>query len=102
MTEDTPPPPRIGPAAVTYMVAIIAGIAIWSSYRPGGWALAATIAAPVAALFWLARQAFLRRRASNCRNPAQRAYVRRSVPLMIAYVAALFVAIRLHDTLAPT
>jgi hypothetical protein len=102
MTEDSPLPPRIGPAAVTYVAAVLAALVVFIGYHPRGWALALTIAVPVAALGWLARQAFRRRRMSNCNNPAQRAYVRRSVPLMIAYVAALFVAIRLHDTIAPT
>src|SRR3954468_340980 len=102
MLEDSPRPPRIGPAAVTYFVALIAALCVWAAWRPEGWALALTVAAPVLALGWLARQAFRRRRMSNCNNAAQRAYVRRSVPLLIAYVAALFVAIRLHDTIAPT
>lgn len=102
MVEDTPPPPRIGPAAVTYIATFLAALYVWGAYRPQGAALALTVAAPVAALFWLAWQAYRRRRASNCNNPAQRAYARRVAPLMIAYVAALFFAIWLHERIAPT
>jgi hypothetical protein len=102
MVEDTPLPPRMGPAVVTYVATLLAAIYIWAAYHPQGVALALTIAAPVAALGWLARQGYRRRRLGNCNNTAQRAYTRRAVPLMIAYVAALFVAIWLHDAMAPT
>jgi hypothetical protein len=102
MVEDAPLPPRIGPAAVTYIATLLAALYIWTSYHPHGWVLALTVAAPVAALGWLALQAVRRRRMSNCNNPAQRTYVRRAAPMMIGYVAALFIAIRLHDTMAPT
>src|SRR4051812_32084198 len=102
MVEESPLPPRIGPAVVTYVVTLLAALAIWIAYHPQGLALALTIAAPVAALFWLPRQAFRRRRMGNCNNPAQRAYTRRAVPLMVAYVVALTVALWLHERLAPT
>ena len=102
MINDAPHPPRIGPAAVTYFITVIAALCVWLAWHPGGWALFLTLAAPVLALGWLARQALRRRRMSKCNNAAQRAYVRRSVPLLVAYVAALFLAIRLHDTIAPT
>ncbi len=101
MIEDGPTPPRIGFAAVTYMITVIAALCVWLVWRPEGLWLALTIAAPLAALFWLARQAFRRRRASSCSNAAQRAYQRRAIPLLIAYVACLTVAIWLHDTIAP-
>jgi len=102
MVEEAPLPPRMGPAAVTYVVTVIAAVYVWAAYRPQGVALALTIAAPVAALLWLARQGYRRRRMGSCNNAAQRAYQRRAVPLMIAYVAALAIAIWLHDRLAPT
>jgi hypothetical protein len=86
---------------VTYVVTLFASIYIWAAYRPTGLALALTIAAPVAALGWMARQGYRRRRMGSCDNPAQRAYTRRAVPLMIAYVAALTIAIWLHERLAP-
>lgn len=101
MVEDSPLPPRIGPAVVTYVVALFAAIYIWAAYRPTGIALVLTIAAPVAALGWMARQGYRRRRMGSCDNPAQRAYTRRAVPLMVAYVAALAIAIWTHDWLAP-
>ena len=102
MIEEKPLPPRMGPAVVTYVATFLAAIYVWVAYRPEGVALALTIAAPVAALLWLARQGYRRRRMGSCNNAAQRAYQRRAVPLMIAYVAALAIAIWLHDRLAPT
>ena len=102
MVEDSPLPPRIGPAMVTYVVVLLGALSIWIAYHPQGPALALIVAAPVAALAWLARQAYRRRRMGNCNNPAQRAYTRRAVPLMIAYVAALALALWLHERLAPT
>jgi len=102
MVEEAPLPPRMGPAVVTYVATFLAAIYVWAAYRPQGVALALTIAAPVAALLWLARQGYRRRRMGSCNNAAQRAYQRRAVPLMIAYVAALAIAIWLHDRLAPT
>ena len=102
MVEEAPLPPRIGPACVTYVVTVIAAIYVWVAYRPQGAALALTIAVPVAAFGWLARQAYRRRRMGNCSNPAQRAYLRRFVPLMVAYVAALSAAIWSHERFAPT
>src|SRR3954469_17077877 len=101
MVEETPMP-RMGPAMVAYVVTLLAAIAVWTAFHPHGLALALTIGAPVAALGWLARQAYLRRRMGSCNNPAQRAYQRRAVPLMIAYVAALAIAIWVHEKMAPS
>lgn len=101
MTEDAPMP-RFGPAIVTYVVTLIAAIGVWATYHPRGVALALTLAAPAAALLWLARQAYLRRRMGSCTNVAQRAYQRRAIPLMLAYVAALVGANWLHELLEPT
>jgi hypothetical protein len=92
----------MGPAAVTYVVTVIAAVYVWAAYRPQGAVLALTIAVPVTALAWLAGQAYRRRRMGNCSNPAQRAYLRRFVPLMIAYVVTLSAAIWSHDRFAPT
>jgi hypothetical protein len=102
MVEDSPLPPRMGPAVVTYVAAFLAALYVWIAYHPQGLALALTIAAPVAAFGWLARQGYRRRRMGSCNNAAQRAYQRRAVPLMVAYVAALAFAIWVHDAMAPT
>jgi FtsH-binding integral membrane protein len=101
MVEESPLQPRMGPAVVTYVVTLFAAIYVWATYEPRGVAMVLTIAAPVAAFGWLARQAYRRRRSGSCTNPAQRAYQRRAIPLMIAYVAALFVAIWVHERMAP-
>ena len=101
MSEDAPMP-RMGPAIMAYVVTLIGAIAVWAAFHPRGIALALTLAAPAAALLWLARQAYLRRRMGSCTNVAQRTYQRRAVPLMLAYVAALALAITLHERLAPT
>jgi hypothetical protein len=101
MTDDSPLPPRMGPALVTYVFTVIAALYVWEAWHPEGVALALTIAMPVAALAWLARQGWRRRRSGNCNNAAQRAYQRRAVPLMLAYVVALSAALWLHDRIAP-
>jgi hypothetical protein len=101
MVEDAPMP-RMGPAVVAYVVTLLAAIWVWTACHPHGLALALTIIVPVAALGWLARQAYRRRRMGSCNNAAQRAYQRRAVPLMIAYVAALAIAIWVHENMAPT
>jgi len=102
MAEESPLPPRMGPAVVTYVATLLAALYVWVAHHPQGALLALTIAAPVAALLWLARQGWRRRRMGNCSNAAQRAYFRRAVPLIGAYVAALCVAIGLHERIAPT
>jgi hypothetical protein len=102
MVEDSPLPPRVGPAVVTYVATLLAALYVWIAYHPQGAALVLTLGAPVAAFAWLARQAYRRRRMSKCNNVAQRAYARRAVPMMVAYVVALFVSIGLHERLAPT
>ena len=102
MVEDTTLPPRMGPAMVAYVASFLGALIVWIAFRPEGLWLILILAPPAASLAWLARQAYRRRRMGECNNLAQRAYRRRAVPLMIAYVAALTVALWLHDTLAPT
>ena len=102
MVEDTSIPPRMGPAMVAYVASVLGALIVWIAFRPEGLWLVLILAPPAASLAWLARQAYRRRRMGECNNLAQRAYRRRAVPLMIAYVAALAVAIWLHESLAPT
>ena len=92
-------PPRVGIPVMVYMVTLLGALYIWQAFRPERLFLAATIAAPAAALAWLAQRAIARRRASDCRSAAARAYVRRFIPLMIAYVVLLFGAVRLHEAM---
>ena len=95
-------PPRIGPAAVTYMITLLGAVYVWHAFRPGGLLLALTLAAPLAALAWMAERAIARRRASDCRSVATRAFLRRFIPFMIGYVVSLFGAVRLHDAMEPS
>ena len=46
MVEDSPSPPRIGPAMVAYIAAFLAAIYVWLAWHPQGLALALTIASP--------------------------------------------------------
>jgi len=103
MSSDTsePKPPRLGIPVMVYMGTLLAALYVWQAFRPGGLFLAVTIAAPAAALAWMAQRAIARRRVSDCRSVAARAYVRRFVPLMIAYVLLLFGANWLRDTVQP-
>jgi hypothetical protein len=94
--------PRIGVPVLCYVAATLGAILVWTVWRPEGLALAVTIAVPVAALGWLIGRGFARRRAGSCSTPAQRAYVRRFVPMMIAYVVILLGAIWLKKNLAPS
>ncbi|MEA3030965.1 MAG: hypothetical protein QOG13_2290 [Sphingomonadales bacterium] len=104
MADDDAPEklPRIGVAVLCYVVATLGAIFVWATWRPQGLALAVTIAVPVAALGWLIGRGFARRRAGGCSTPAQRAYVRRFVPMMIAYVVILLGAVWLKKNVAPS
>ena len=100
--DDDPNLPRTGIWVVLYVVAVLGAIGVCFLYRPSGVWLALTIAVPAAALGWMIRQARRHRRASGGASPAQRAYLRRFVPLMGAYVIILFGAIWLNKAAAPT
>jgi hypothetical protein len=84
------------------MSTLAGAVYVWHAFRPGGVLLALTIAAPLAALAWMAERAIARRRASDCRSVATRAFLRRFIPLMIAYVLLLFGANWLRDSLHPS
>jgi hypothetical protein len=94
--------PRIGVSVLSYVVTLLGALFVWATWHPRGIALAVTIAVPVAALGWLIGVGFARRRAGGCSTPAQRAYMRRFVPMMIAYVVILMGAIWLKRHVAPS
>lgn len=94
--------PKIGLPTIVYVGSFLAALAVWEIWHPQGIALAVTIAVPVTALGWLIGRGFARRRAGSCSTPAQRAYLRRLVPMMIAYVVILLAAIWLKKNVAPS
>ena len=100
--EDDPGLPRTGIWVVLYVVSVLGAIGVCFVYRPSGAWLALTIAVPVVALTLMIRQARRHRRASGGASLAQRAYLRRFLPLMGAYVVILFAAIWLNKAVAPT
>jgi len=100
--SDEPDPPKIGLPSIVYIGSFLAALAVWEIWHPQGIALAVTIAVPVAALGWLIGRGLARRRAGSCSTPAQRAYLRRFIPMMIAYVVILLAAIWLKKNVAPS
>jgi hypothetical protein len=99
--EGERPLPNRGLPTLVYVVSFLGACYIWMVYRPHGALLALSIAVPVLALAWVLRACFLHRRIAGPASPAQRAYLRRFVPLMILYVACLFAAIRVNQMMAP-
>jgi hypothetical protein len=99
---DEPELPKIGLPSIVYVGTFLAALAVWEIWHPQGIALAVTIAFPVAALGWLIGRGFARRRAGGCSTPAQRAYLRRFIPMMVAYVVILLAAIWLKKNVAPS
>jgi hypothetical protein len=95
-------PPRMGIPVIVYMVTLLGALYVWHAFRPNGLFLAVTVAAPAAALIWLAQRAITRRRVSDCRSVATRSYLRRFLPLMIAYVLLLFGAVWLNKATEPS
>ncbi len=93
--------PKVGLPVLAYIVALLGALAVYLAFRPRGFLLALTIAVPVAALAWMLRQARRRHRLKGGASAAERAYIRRFVPLMGLYVAILFGAIWLDKAVAP-
>ena len=96
------PKPRIGLPILAYVTTLLASIAAIKAWPPTGLLLAAIIAVPVAALFWMIVASSRARRACGPASPAQRAYVRRFLPLMMGYVLLLFAAVWLGKVYRPT
>lgn len=100
--SDEPELPKIGLPSIVYIGSFLVALAVWEIWHPQGIALAVTIAVPVAALGWLIGRGLARRRAGSCSTAAQRAYLRRFIPMMIAYVVILLAALWLKKTVAPS
>lgn len=81
--------PRIGFAVLLYVVSILGALVYWRLEKPQGALLAFTIAVPLAALGWMISIMMKRRKIAGGPSPASKAYVRRFVPMMIAYAVLL-------------
>lgn len=99
--ESERPLPNRGLPTLVYVITFLGACFVWLTYRPHGLVLALTVAIPVLALLWTIHACVRHRRISGPVSAAQRAYLRRFLPLMLAYVACLFGAIRLNQMLAP-
>ena len=94
--------PRIGPAVLAYVAAVFAAIAAWLAFDLSGAALVAVAAIPAAALVWMIRQCRARARAAGPASKAAKAYVRRFIPMILAYVLVLVGVVWLHRQFAPS
>jgi hypothetical protein len=105
MITDPDAPPRMpskGLPVVTYCVCLLGALYVFAALHPTGLWAALTVAAPVLALGWMLTVVLRQRRAKACEtSPAQRAYLRRFLPMMLLYVVILFGAVWLQDRIKP-
>ena len=106
MTADPDAPPRLprkGLAILAYCLSFLGAMLVYLTLHPTGLWLAVTIAAPVLALAWCVSVVVRLRRARACApSAANRAYVRRFIPMMLLYLLVLFGVVWLNDRFAPT
>lgn len=93
MSEDEGRKPRVGLPMVAYVTTLLAAIYAINQWSLTGPLLVAAIAVPGAALIWMIVVSSRVRRACGPASPAQKAYMRRFLPLMAVYVALLFSAV---------
>ena len=106
MTVDSDPLARVpskGLAVLAYCVSLLAAMLIYATlHQTGSW-LSTTIALPVLALIWCASVVIRLRRARVCvPSAANRAYMRRFIPMMLAYVLVLFGVVWINQRYAPS
>jgi hypothetical protein len=105
MTVDSDVPPRLpgkGLPVLAYCASVLGAMLVWFTLRPTGLWLAVTIAVPVLALAWMVTVVIRIRRQSACAgSTANRAYMRRFLPMMGLYVVCLLATVWLDDRLAP-
>jgi hypothetical protein len=100
--ENERPLPKVGLPTLAYVVVVFGALGAYLTFRPSGALLALLIAAPVLALAWMLRTWFRYNRMGGGKSAAQRAYLRRFLPLMLAYAAMLIGAVWLNKTVAPS
>jgi len=105
MIGESDVPPRLpskGLPVLTYCISLLGAMLVWFTLRPTGLWLAATIAVPVLALAWMAAVVVRLRRERLCvPSAANRAYMRRFIPIMVLYVVVLFGVAWLRDHIKP-
>ena len=106
MTVDSDAPPRLpskGLPVLAYCVALLGAMLVYFTLQPTGLWLAATIAAPVLALAWLLAVVIRVRRQSACAtSAANRAYMRRFLPLMALYMLIVAGEVGVQARFTPT
>lgn len=106
MNVDSDAPPRLpgkGLPVLAYCLSFLGAMLVYVTLQPTGLWLAVTIAVPVLALGWMLAVVIRLRRARVCvPSAANRAYMRRFIPLMLLYIAVLFAVVWLKDRIAPT
>ena len=106
MIPDSDAPPRLprkGIAVLAYCLSFLGAMLVYVTLHPTGLWLAVTIAVPVLTLLWCASVARRLRRERVCApSAANRAYMRRFIPMMLLYVLVMFGAVSLNDRLAPS
>jgi hypothetical protein len=84
----------MGLPCIAYCASLAGALVVFFYYQPTGIRLAITVAVPVAALAWMVVAARRNRRETGCgASPAQRAYRRRFIPMMVLYVVVLLAAV---------
>ncbi|HEX4738118.1 MAG TPA: hypothetical protein VH331_11215 [Allosphingosinicella sp.] len=105
MMTDPDAPPRLpskGLPVVAYCVCLLGALYVFAAFHPTGLWAVLTVAAPVLALGWLLTVVLRQRRAKVCEtSPAQRAYVRRFLPMIVLYIVILFGVVWLQDRIKP-
>lgn len=101
-SDETPSFPRKGPAILAYCLSFLGAMLVYVTLHPTGFWLAVTVAVPVLALAWCASVVVRLRRTRICApSAANRAYLRRFIPMMLLYVLVLFAVVWLDDRVAP-
>jgi hypothetical protein len=100
---DAPPRlPRKGVPIILYCASVLGAIYVFATFHPTGIWLAATVAVPAAVLAWCVMVTLRHRRENACApSPANRAYLRRFIPMMLLYVLFLLAAVWLDKNVAP-
>ncbi len=106
MTVDSDVPPRLpskGLAVLAYCLAFLGAMFAYFTLHPTGFWLGVTIAVPVLAVIWLAMVVIrLRRQLACVPSSANRAYLRRFLPLMALYMLIVGGEVWLNARITPT